>query len=256
MGCWYVSQIAFEKFYKHMLYSTWRMMNVRCYDESHISYHRYGGRGISVCFQWRWDNPLGFVNFLSDMSPRPVGRTLDRIDNNSHYAKDNCKWSTRKEQQNNMSHDSTSNTTGEVCIQKLGKTYKVLISLDNKVHIVGIFSLSEFDESVLRRDLVKQWKREYSDIEVIEKILQLDKRTPLNKRIRVNKTSRFYGVSWDKSRSKWRAMVSYRENQDSKIINKMLGRYDCETEAYESVKQFLELVERNGWYKKGLKRNE
>ena len=38
----------------HPLFATWRMMNVRWYDTRHKSYHRYGGRGITVCENWYW----------------------------------------------------------------------------------------------------------------------------------------------------------------------------------------------------------
>ena len=42
-----------------------------------------------------------FENFYKDMGKRPQGKSLDRIDNNGNYCKENCKWSTAKEQSNN-----------------------------------------------------------------------------------------------------------------------------------------------------------
>lgn len=77
---------------------SWNCMTKRCRLESHISYHRYGGRGIVVCERWK-----KFENFLEDMGERPEGKTIDRIDNDGNYEKLNCKWSTRSEQQRNKS---------------------------------------------------------------------------------------------------------------------------------------------------------
>lgn len=73
-------------------------MRERCLNPKHIWYENYGGRGIKVCK--RWDL---FINFLEDMGERPEGMTLDRVDSNKNYTKNNCKWSTAEEQQNNLS---------------------------------------------------------------------------------------------------------------------------------------------------------
>jgi hypothetical protein len=72
-------------------------MRMRCTNPNNDHYNDYGGRGITVCE--RWDS---FANFLADMGPRPDGKTLDRYPNpDGNYELSNCRWATRKEQQQN-----------------------------------------------------------------------------------------------------------------------------------------------------------
>ena len=65
-------------------------MKQRCHNAKHASFKYYGERGIQVCDVWKED----FGQFLEDMGKRPEGYTLERLDNNKGYNKENCEWVT------------------------------------------------------------------------------------------------------------------------------------------------------------------
>lgn len=244
----YTKQEGLPYFYKHELYTTWRMMNTRCYDTRHKAYHRYGGRGIEVCEMWRWDNPSGFVNFLKDVGERPVGTTLDKIDNNKGYFPDNVKWATKKEQQNNLGVGMR-NTTGVLGVTEVMGRYQVTAHLNGVAYIVGIFRLDQLNDAKQRFLDVQEVKMSQGDDKAIEYVESLDPRTITNKRFRLNKTSKYYGVSWDSSRQKWRAMTSYREYEGGTLINKFIGRFDDEYEAHVAVLKYIDMIKEKGYIK-------
>jgi hypothetical protein len=81
-------------------YAAWKNMKTRCYNENHNEYHRYGGRGITVCDRWR----NSFEAFYADMGSRPSSfHSIDRRNNDGNYEPDNCRWATKSEQRLNSS---------------------------------------------------------------------------------------------------------------------------------------------------------
>jgi hypothetical protein len=87
------------KGYANRTYGIWQAMRDRCSNPNRKDYHRYGGRGISVCARWH-----SFEVFLADMGEAPKGLTLDRKDNNKGYSPENCAWATRSQQTYNSTH--------------------------------------------------------------------------------------------------------------------------------------------------------
>lgn len=97
------SEIAKKNSTTHGMYGTteyriWTQMNSRCSNSKATGFKYYGGRGITVCDEWE----ASFEAFLRDMGKRPsTSLTLDRINNNRGYSKDNCRWATRQQQAKN-----------------------------------------------------------------------------------------------------------------------------------------------------------
>jgi hypothetical protein len=84
---------------KTVEYNAWSSMIGRCYNPKCKRYEDWGGRGITVCDSWL----NSFENFYADMGDKPTPtHSLDRINNDLGYSKDNCRWATRKEQRKNQ----------------------------------------------------------------------------------------------------------------------------------------------------------
>jgi len=86
------------------LYGVWNTMKNRCFNAQRKDYRYYGGRGITVCNDWK-DNFQAFYDWAMangyDPSAKQWECTLDRIDVNGDYTPENCRWVSMKEQSAN-----------------------------------------------------------------------------------------------------------------------------------------------------------
>ena len=92
------------------IYNIWVGMKQRCLTPSTSCYKYYGGRGISLCDEWKSFEPF---NEWAISNGYQENLTLDRIDVNGNYEPQNCRWITLKEQQNNTRRNHYITYNGE-----------------------------------------------------------------------------------------------------------------------------------------------
>ena len=108
-------------------YRAWNSLRQRCTNPSRKDYKYYGGRGISFDPNW-----TSFEVFLADVGLRPSSKhELDREKNHLGYSKENCRWVTKAE--NNENRDVTIRVLHQGCLITLkdlealtGTPYKTL----------------------------------------------------------------------------------------------------------------------------------
>lgn len=93
-GCHRLAMRTKHGMHESREYSTWENMIQRCTNPNARKYFLYGGRGVTICDEWI----TSFKSFYRDMGNRPDNTSLDRIDSEKGYYKENCKWSNPREQ--------------------------------------------------------------------------------------------------------------------------------------------------------------
>jgi len=87
------------------IYRIWRWMKTRCYNKNSSAYKYYGARGIVICNKWlnsfeEFRNDM-YDSYLKHFKENNWDTTIDRVNVNWNYNKENCSWQTIKEQNNN-----------------------------------------------------------------------------------------------------------------------------------------------------------
>ena len=112
----------------HPLYQVWADIKTRCYDKKSSNYHRYGGRGISMCDEWRYSFPIFYTWAISNGYER--GLEIDRYPNNDgNYEPVNCRWATRKQNADNKSTTAYAEIDG---IKKSAKQWSEETGINRK----------------------------------------------------------------------------------------------------------------------------
>jgi hypothetical protein len=136
-GCKFKEVMVKHNLSSHILYTTWRNMMNRCFNNKHKAYVNYGGRGITICDEW-----LNVENFINDMYPSyKSGLSIDRENNDLGYSKDNCRWTTKEVQTQNTRLIHKHNTSGYrgVSYRKNKNDYRSSITVNKKMIHLGLF---------------------------------------------------------------------------------------------------------------------
>lgn len=137
------------------LYRIWNNMKQRCGNPNNTVYSYYGGKGISICDEWKrsfdvfsqWAYSNGYTEEM----------TIDRIDSNKNYAPENCRWVSRKVQANNtrsnrlITYNGRTQTTAQWA-EELGISPKTIWARLEKWPIERVFkekTHSEFGRQTL-----------------------------------------------------------------------------------------------------------
>lgn len=137
--------------YKSRLYGIWSNMKTRCFTKSYKLYPDYGGRGITVCDEWK----NSFMNFYNWAMSNGYSDDLsiDRIDNNKGYYPDNCRWADKSTQSKNRR--STKNITYKGITKCLSEWSKELgidrRTLNTRIYKYGWSIEKAFNTPVNRR---------------------------------------------------------------------------------------------------------
>lgn len=139
--------------YKHgfrntAFYRSWADMKKRCSNPLSASYENYGGRGITYDSKWE-----SFINFKNDMFDSYISNlTLERVDVNVGYTKENCKWVPKDAQSRNQRKrkDNNSGVVGVYFLSKynrrVNKFYPAWVAVwsDNSVQKSKSFSINKY----------------------------------------------------------------------------------------------------------------
>ena len=145
-GCYHKEILTKHGLSRTKIYNTWDDMKDRCYNNKNSQYPNYGGRGITVCNEWKndfnsfydWAMANGYKEEKSINGRNLL--SIDRINVNGNYDPSNCRWANNQEQATNKRLLST-NTSGYVGVSfsKTEKRWVCIISINNKSHRIGAY---------------------------------------------------------------------------------------------------------------------
>lgn len=161
-GCWKTESIRQRDNYhglkKTLLYGVWINMKTRCYNKKNIKYTCYGGRGITVCSEWKNDF-LAFRKFALKNGWND-SLQIDRKDNDKSYSPDNCRFVTREININNQQLLRKSNTSGYRGVKRNKSSWVASVRIGSTPHLCKAgfktaIEAAKFRDSFIREHGIK-----------------------------------------------------------------------------------------------------
>lgn len=146
-GCFSKERLTKHGGAKHPLYQTWNGMMQRCHNPGDKNYAGYGGRGIEVCDRWK-----DFRNFSADMSPKPKGTSIDRIDNDKGYFLENCRWADNQTQASNKRNNNYAIVKGsKVTLSQVARENNMCFAtLHDRIYKTGMTLSQAIEKPIMK----------------------------------------------------------------------------------------------------------
>lgn len=139
---------------RHPAYSIWLGIKQRCLSPLCCAYRDYGGRGITICEEWK-NNPKVFVEWALE-NGYEKGLTIERIDVNGNYEPNNCKWITRYEQVSNRRNTIYISYRGKnIAPSKEWQKYAVSANVNYRTFLGRIIRDWDIEEAALKPPNIK-----------------------------------------------------------------------------------------------------
>ena len=151
--------------YKHgmngsNLHKRWVGIKNRCLNKNNKSYNRYGGRGITMCDEWRNDFKAFYDYAINLEHYGGPGRTLDRINNDGNYEPGNVRWATQHTQSANK-RLSPKNYVGYTGVTKRNSKYEARICVGYQYIYIGVFNTIKETITARNNYIIKHELSEY-----------------------------------------------------------------------------------------------
>lgn len=136
---------------RHPLYSVWRNIKTRVFNENTHNFTNYGGKGVSICKEWI-DDAGAFIKWCFKNGYKK-GLTLDRKDPSKGYSPKNCRWTDLSTQQRNKGKYANTKCIYTGVYPVVRGSFKASISVNNRHIHIGCFS-SQLEAAIARDNFI------------------------------------------------------------------------------------------------------
>lgn len=139
--------------WSHRLHNVWSSIKTRCYNKKSHAYKNYGGRGITMCDEWK-NNFKSFYDWAMSNGYQD-NLTIDRINNNGNYEPLNCRWVDMKTQSNNKRNNKMITYKNEtLSVSEMARKYDITVDRLSKRLYAG-WSVQKAIETPVNKNKIR-----------------------------------------------------------------------------------------------------